>query len=97
MTDSKTFGDASQVFNGVDVTLNLRQGGLTLQGGTSTGQTTSDFCDVRSNLPELNLALAPDCRRRTSTPAARTATSRADSSRSSAVSRRTSSRRSTRR
>jgi hypothetical protein len=57
VTDSKTVGDASQVFNGVDVTVNLRQGGLTLQGGTSTGQTTSQFCDVRTNLPELNLAI----------------------------------------
>jgi hypothetical protein len=57
VTDSKTIGDASQVFNGVDVTVNLRQGGLTLQGGTSTGQTTSKFCDVRNSLPELNLAI----------------------------------------
>jgi len=57
VTDSSKFGDASQVFNGVDVTLNLRQGGLTLQGGTSTGQTTADFCDVRRNLPELSLAV----------------------------------------
>ena len=57
VTDSQTIGEASQVFNGVDVTLNLRQGGLTLQGGTSTGQTTSNFCDVRNNLPELNLAI----------------------------------------
>ena len=56
VTDSSTFGDTSQVFNGVDFTVNLRQGGLTLQGGTSTGQTTSEFCDVRRNLPELNLA-----------------------------------------
>ena len=56
VTDSKTVGETSQVFNGVDVTLNLRQGGLTLQGGISTGQTTADFCDVRNNLPELNLA-----------------------------------------
>ncbi len=48
MTDSSTFGETSQVFNGVDLTVNLRQGGLTLQGGTSTGQTTSKFCDVRA-------------------------------------------------
>jgi hypothetical protein len=53
VTDSSTFGDSSQVFNGFDVTVNMRQGGLTLQGGTSTGQTTSKFCDVRRNLPEL--------------------------------------------
>ena len=55
LTDSTTFGEASQVFNGFDVTVNMRQGGLTLQGGTSTGQTTSKFCDVRGKLPELNL------------------------------------------
>jgi hypothetical protein len=55
VTDSGTFGETSQVFNGVDVTLNLRQGGLTLQGGLSTGQTTADFCDVRNQLPELNI------------------------------------------
>ena len=30
---------------------------MTLQGGISTGQTTADFCDVRNNLPELNLAV----------------------------------------
>jgi hypothetical protein len=53
VTDSSKFGDTSQVFNGVDVTVNARQGGFTFQGGTSTGQTTSDFCDVRRNLPEL--------------------------------------------
>jgi hypothetical protein len=53
VTDSSNYGDTSQVFNGVDVTVNARQGGVTFQGGTSTGQTTSDFCDVRRNLPEL--------------------------------------------
>ena len=55
LTDSSTFGDTSQVFDGVDFTVNLRQGGLTLQGGSSTGRTNSDFCDVRDGLPELNL------------------------------------------
>jgi hypothetical protein len=53
VTDSSKYGNTSQVFNGVDVTVNARQGGLTFQGGTSTGQTTSDFCDVRAALPEL--------------------------------------------
>jgi hypothetical protein len=57
LTDSKSFGDWSQVFNGVDITLNVRQGGLTFQGGTSTGQTKTDACDVRNNLPELNAQL----------------------------------------
>jgi len=53
-TDSKNYGDETQVFNGVDFTINARQSGITFQGGTSTGQTTSDVCDVRKNLPELN-------------------------------------------
>ena len=57
VTDSSKYGDTSQVFNGVDVTVNARQGGVTFQGGTSTGQTTSDFCDVRANLPELVQAI----------------------------------------
>jgi len=54
ITDSRGFGQWYQHYNGVDVTLNVRtQGGLTLQGGTSTGQTVSDACDVRAHLPEL--------------------------------------------
>jgi hypothetical protein len=37
------------------VTLNVRaRGGLTFQGGTSTGQSVADNCEVRANLPELN-------------------------------------------
>ena len=41
------FGTQSQVFNGVDFTLNARFAkGATLSGGVSTGQTVNDFCDV---------------------------------------------------
>ncbi len=37
------------------MTLNIRlRNGLTLTGGTSTGQTVADNCAVRANLPELN-------------------------------------------
>jgi len=58
VTDSSNFGKWSQYFNGVDVTVSLRAGkGLNFQGGTSTGQTVADACDVRTNLPELNSAL----------------------------------------
>jgi hypothetical protein len=58
IVDSRKYGDWYQYFNGFDVTLNARtQGGLTLQGGTSTGQTVSDACDVRSNLPELAVTI----------------------------------------
>ena len=57
-TDSRKFGEWYQHYNGVDVTLNMRtQGGLTLQGGTSTGQTVADACAVRANLPELSATI----------------------------------------
>jgi hypothetical protein len=56
ITDSRGFGEWSQYFNGMDVTVNARtQAGLTVQGGTSFGQTVSDACDVRARLPELSV------------------------------------------
>ncbi len=58
ITDSRGFGEWSQYFNGMDVTVNARtQGGLTIQGGTSFGQTVSDACDVRAHLPELSVTI----------------------------------------
>src|SRR5215468_3648127 len=55
LIDSSKYGEEYQYFNGLDVTLNLRlRSGLTLTGGTSTGQTVADACAVRANLPELN-------------------------------------------
>jgi hypothetical protein len=57
-TIGSKYGDWYQYFNGFDITLNLRtQGGLTLQGGTSTGQNVADNCDVRDNLPELSAGI----------------------------------------
>jgi len=53
-TLASKYGKEYQYFNGLDVTLSLRQGGLTLQGGTSTGQNVADACDARANLLELN-------------------------------------------
>ena len=54
VTDSEQYGRWYQHFNGVDVTINARIGrSLTLVGGTSTGQTVADNCDVRASLPEL--------------------------------------------
>jgi hypothetical protein len=54
IADSRKYGDWSQYFNGVDVTVNVRLGRtLTLVGGTSTGQTVADNCAVRAQLPEL--------------------------------------------
>jgi hypothetical protein len=58
VTDSRNFGDWTQAFNGVDVTLNVRtNAGLTFQGGTSSGKTVADNCAVRAVLPELNAGL----------------------------------------
>jgi len=56
-TLANKYGKAYQYFNGFDVTVSLRQGGLTLQGGTSTGQNVADSCDVRANLLEVNTGI----------------------------------------
>jgi hypothetical protein len=46
-------GDDTRVFNGVDVTFNLRNAnGLTFQGGTSTGKVVDDWCEIRAAVPE---------------------------------------------
>jgi hypothetical protein len=43
----------TQHWNGVEVNVSARvRNGLTLQGGTSTGRTSTDTCDVRAALPE---------------------------------------------
>jgi hypothetical protein len=46
-TLASNFGKQIEQWNGVETTMNLRTGnGLLLQGGLSTGRTTSDNCDV---------------------------------------------------
>jgi hypothetical protein len=46
----------TQHWNGVEVNVNARVGrGLTLQGGTSTGRTSTDTCEVREKFPETAL------------------------------------------
>ncbi len=58
ITDSNAYGGEYQYFNGLDLTLNFRlRNGLTVQGGTSTGQTVADACATRANLPELNVGI----------------------------------------
>jgi hypothetical protein len=58
IADSRKYGRWYQYFSGVDATLNLRAGGFTFTGGTSTGQTVADNCDVRAQLPELSTTTA---------------------------------------
>jgi hypothetical protein len=54
IADSRNYGAWSQYFDGIDVTASIRSfRGFTFVGGTSTGQTVADNCDVRSHLPEL--------------------------------------------
>ena len=57
ITASRNYGRWYQYFNGIDATLNLRAGGFTVIGGTSTGQTMADNCDVRAHLPELDTSI----------------------------------------
>jgi hypothetical protein len=57
ITASRNYGSWYQYFNGIDATLNLRAGGFTFIGGTSTGQTVADNCEVRAHLPELDTSI----------------------------------------
>jgi hypothetical protein len=55
-------GDDTRVFNGFDVTFNVRNlEGVTFSGGTSTGKVKDDWCEIRNALPEQFL-LNPYCR-----------------------------------
>jgi hypothetical protein len=50
---SSNFGEMSENWHGVDVSVNARlRNGLTVQGGTSSGRRAQDNCDVRGALPE---------------------------------------------
>jgi hypothetical protein len=52
ITAAGNFGDQTQRWHGVDVSVQARlRGGLTFQGGTSTGRTITDQCDV---LPKID-------------------------------------------
>ena len=54
VADSSKYGQWTQHYNGLDVTLNVRVGErFVFVGGTSLGQTVSDNCGVRAQLPEL--------------------------------------------
>ena len=49
-TFARDFGDQTERWNGMDFSANARlQNGVTLQGGVSTGRTTTDNCDVIAN------------------------------------------------
>ena len=53
-TFASDYGDVTYYWRGVDVSLNARlAGGLTIQGGTTTGAGVRDNCAVIAKLPEL--------------------------------------------
>jgi len=61
VTFADNFGKQIEHWNGVDVTVNARPGaGMLLQGGVSTGRTSTDNCDVRDDVPEVG-AVNPYC------------------------------------
>jgi hypothetical protein len=69
VTDSKKFGDWTNHFDGVDVTLNVRtRAGWTFQGGPSVGRTAANNCAVRASLPELSANVAQGLPGLTSSP-----------------------------
>ncbi len=50
---TESVGDDTRVFNGVDVTFNVRNAkGVTFSGGTSTGKVVNDWCAIRDAVPE---------------------------------------------
>jgi hypothetical protein len=52
-TYAPDYGKISQVYNGLDININARmRNGVQLQAGTSTGQRVTDYCEVRSLIPE---------------------------------------------
>ena len=60
-TFSDVYGTQRRHWNGVEVNLTARiRGGVTFQGGTSTGRRIDDTCEIRAVLPESAL-LNPYC------------------------------------
>jgi hypothetical protein len=53
-TLSSKIGDQTEVWNGMDFTVNARlQNGFTLNGGVSTGRTSENDCEILAALPEM--------------------------------------------
>lgn len=63
MKAANAYGDYSRYWDGFDITAQARLGGLTVQGGTSTGRTVEDYCEVKPLVPEFR-SLEPYCRTR---------------------------------
>jgi hypothetical protein len=59
---ANSYGDYQRYWDGFDITFQARLlNGLNVQGGTSTGRTVEDVCDVKPQVPEYR-TLDPYCR-----------------------------------
>ena len=59
---TKDVGDDTRVFNGVDLSFNVRAvKGFTFSGGTSSGKVVNDWCAVRAAVPEAQFITNPYC------------------------------------
>jgi hypothetical protein len=53
VTMAKHYGRQIEHWNGVDAGLNVRLAGIFVQGGVSTGRTSTDLCGVAARVPEM--------------------------------------------
>jgi hypothetical protein len=61
-TFASNYGNQIEHWNGIDGTVNVRpRTGLLLQGGLSTGRTSTDNCQILAQLPEVNPVGGPYC------------------------------------
>ena len=61
VTFASNFGNQIEHWNGIDITMNARMNrGVLVQGGISSGRTSTDNCEIRQVLPETG-ALNPFC------------------------------------
>jgi hypothetical protein len=56
-TRASRYGGQSEIFNGVDVTVNARPADVTLAGGLSSGKVSTDNCDLWAARPDLLLTM----------------------------------------
>ena len=57
VTTASTYGDQTQVANSINMKVTARPAsGLSLQAGFNTANTHSDYCEIRSQLPEWTVA-----------------------------------------